>query len=147
MVNRILFILSIFILTQTTSNGQVPKPSKPQRVQKTETNKTNNCFLAIFEIQDADDYLDQIKVTKDLKEIKRLLELVKSNFEDNELYSLVCPCILEQQQVIWLMTDEPQDKIESALKSNDVKIIQKQVEEVSDDVFYILVFYNKCLRQ
>ncbi len=146
MINRIILILSVFILIQATANGQVPKPSKPQRVQKTETNKNNKCFLAIFEIQDADDYLDQIKATKDLKEIKRLLELVKSNFEDNELYSVICPCILKQQQVIWLMTDEPQDKIESALKSNDVKIIQNLVEEVSDDVFYILVFYNKCLR-
>lgn len=144
MIIKIVFIISAFVLIHLPVLGQnIPKPS---RVIRTDTNKNNKCLLSIFEIQDADDYLDQIKATKDLKEIKRLLELVKSNFEDDELYSLVCPCILKQQQVIWLMTDEPQDKIESAIKLNDIVKIKKLVEEISDDVFYILLFYYKCLK-
>lgn len=145
MTKRILLILSLITFFHINSSGQSPKLPKPPKVKKTELNKNDKCFLAIFEIQDADDYLDQIKVTKDLKEIKRLLELVKSSFEDNELYSLVCPCILKQQQAIWVMTDEPQEKIELALKSDDIEKIKKMVDEISDDVFYILLFYNKCI--
>lgn len=145
MTRKILFIFSLIILFYVSSSAQSPKLPKPPRVKKTESNKNNKCFLAIFEIQDADDYLDQIKVTKELKEVKRLLELLKSSFEDNELYSLVCPCIVKQQQAIWLMTDEPQEKIELALKSGDILEIKKLVDEVSDDVFYILLFYNKCI--
>lgn len=140
-------IISAFftILTNGRIFGQIPSSPKPPKVKKTESNKLNKCYLSLFEIQDADDYIDQIKISKDIKELKKLLEQVKECFSDNDLYSLLCPCILKQQEVIWLMTDEPENKIEEALKLNDITKIKHLAEEVSDDIFYILLIYNKCL--
>jgi hypothetical protein len=144
MGKKLLLLLFLLVALSTGINAQTAKPPKPSRIKKTEFNKNDKCFLALFEIQDADDYLEQIKQSNNLTEIKKLLQSIETCFDDDELFSLLCPCIVKQQEVIWLMTDDPKDKIEAALKLNDIPKIKALVDEVSDDVFYILLFYNKC---
>ncbi len=143
MKKLIILCFSIFLTVQAVAQVQSPKPP---RIIKTDQTKNNICYLALFAIQDADDYLNEIKASKDLKKTKELLELVSESFSDYELFTTKCSCIASQQKVIWLLTDEPADKIEIALKSENMKQIHNLVDEISDDVFYMLLFTHKCFQ-